>query len=125
ALLTYEFFLPEKKHEEYTKALSILTDETPDGTEKAWKLIKHEFIRFYGYKIWGGEITNQAIADSESLQKFDFQFLDVIRDVERDMLTGRNTLLREVFDFFMDYVIKKDGTKTLEEKYEQIKIQKE
>lgn len=126
ALLTYEFFLPEKKHDEYTKALSVLTNDTPNGIEKAWKLIKHEFIRFYGYKIWGGgEITNQAIADNESLQKFDFQFLDAIRDVERDMLTGRNTLLREVFDFFMDYEIKKDGTKSLEEKYGEIKIKKE
>ncbi|MGB0871047.1 MAG: AAA family ATPase [Flavobacteriales bacterium] len=125
ALLTYEFFLPEKKLDEYTKALSVLTNDTPNSKEKAWKLIKHEFIRFYGYKIWGGEITNQATADNESLQKFDFQFLDAIRDVERDMLTGRNTLLREVFDFFMDYEIKKDGTKSLEEKYGEIKIKKE
>ncbi|QCX38047.1 DUF2813 domain-containing protein [Aureibaculum algae] len=125
ALLTYEFFLPEKKHEEYIKALSALTDETPTEIEKAWKLIKHEFIRYYGYKIWGGEITNQATADSESLQKIDFQFLDAIRDVERDMLTGRNTLLREVFDFFMDYEIKIDETKTPEIKYSEIKAKKE
>lgn len=125
ALLTYEFFLPEKKHEEYIKALSALTDETPSEIEKAWKLIKHEFIRYYGYKIWGGEITNQATADSESLQKIDFQFLNAIRDVERDMLTGRNTLLREVFDFFMDYEIKIDETKTPEIKYSEIKAKKE
>lgn len=125
ALLTYEFFLPEKKHDDYIKALSIITNETPNYIEKAWKLIKHEFIRFYSYKIWGGNITNQAIADSESLQKFDFQFLDAIRDVERDMLTGRNTLLREVFDFFMDYEVKIDGGKTSEEKHSEIKVKKE
>jgi putative ATP-dependent endonuclease of OLD family len=125
ALLTYEFFLPEKQKEKYIKALSTLTDETPLGINKAWKLIKHEFMRFYGYKIWGGEITNQAIADSESLQKFDFQFLDAIRDVERDMLTGRNTLLREVYDFFMDYEIKIDDGKTPEVKHAEIKAKKE
>jgi predicted ATP-dependent endonuclease of OLD family len=125
ALLTYEFFLPEKQKEKYIKALSTLTDETPLGINKAWKLIKHEFIRFYGYKIWGGEITNQASADSESLQKFDFQFLDAIRDVERDMLTGRNTLLREVYDFFMDYEIKIDDGKTREVKHAEIKAKKE
>jgi putative ATP-dependent endonuclease of OLD family len=125
ALLTYEFFLPEKQKEKYIKALSSITDETTIGINKAWKLIKHEFIRFYGYKIWGGEITNQATADSESLQKFDFQFLDAIRDVERDMLTGRNTLLREVFDFFMDYEIKIDDIKTREEKHSEIKVKKE
>lgn len=37
--------------------------------------------------------------------------LDAIRDVERDMFTGRNTLLHEVLDFFLDYDIKKDETK--------------
>lgn len=125
ALLTYEFFLPEKKLEEYIKALSEITIDTPNAKEKAWKILKHDFIRFYVHKIWGGEITNQAIADSESLQKFDFQFLDAIRDVERDMLTGRNTLLREVFDFFMDYEIKIDEDKTREEKHSEIKVKKE
>src|SRR5690554_545968 len=94
ALLTYEFFLPEKKLEEYVKALTEITITTPNALDKAWKILKHDFIRFYVHKIWGGELTNQAIADSESLQKFDFQFLDAIRDVERDMLTGRNTLLK-------------------------------
>ncbi|MGY5343587.1 ATP-dependent nuclease [Paenibacillus glucanolyticus] len=38
--------------------------------------------------------------------KKDFQFIDAIRDVERDLFTGKNTLLREVIDFFMDYSIK-------------------
>lgn len=125
ALLTYEFFLPEKKLTEYIEALSEITDATPNAIEKAWKILKHDFIRYYTHKIWGGEIINQAIADSESLQKFDFQFLDAIRDVERDMLTGRNTLLREVFDFFMDYEIKIDDKKTREVKHTEIKAKKE
>jgi putative ATP-dependent endonuclease of OLD family len=125
ALLTYEFFLPEKKLEEYVKALSEITIETPNALDKAWKILKHDFIRFYVHKIWGGELTNQALADSESLQKFDFQFLDAIRDVERDMLTGRNTLLREVFDFFMDYEIKIDDDKTPEAKHSEIKVRRE
>jgi len=125
ALLTYEFFLPEKKLEEYIRKLAEITDATPNAIEKAWKIVKHDFIRYYTYKIWGGEVTNQATADSESLQKFDFQFLDAIRDVERDMLTGRNTLLREVFDFFMDYEIKIDDDKTREEKHIEIKAKKE
>lgn len=92
--------------------------------DKAWKALKHNFIRFYVYKIWGGDPINQAAADNESLQKLDFQFLNAIRDVERDMLTGRNTLLREVFDFFMDYEIKINETKTIEEKYQEIKERK-
>ncbi len=63
----------------------------------------------------------QNVADGESLQKFDFQFLDAIRDVQRDMFTGRNTLLREVLDFFIDYEIKNDDEKNDDEKREAIK----
>jgi len=41
------------------------------------------------------------------------------------MLTGRHTLLREVFDFFMDYEIKIDDNKSPEEKQQEIKANKE
>lgn len=60
------------------------------------------------------------IADSDSLRKFDYQFLNAIRDVERDMFSGRNTLLKRVIDFFMDYEIKSD--KRLDEKQQFNKI---
>ncbi len=124
ALLTYEFFLPEKKQEDYIKEMALVADDDPKAMDKAWKVLKNNFIRFYVYKIWGGDPINQSTADNESLQKFDFQFLNAIRDVERDMLTGRNTLLREVFDFFMDYEIKIDGAKTPEQKHQEIKDRK-
>lgn len=124
ALLTYEFFLPEKKQKDYIKEMELIADDDPKAMDKAWKVIKHNFVRFYVHKIWGGDAINQSTADSESLQKFDFQFLNAIRDVERDMLTGRNTHLRDVFDFFMDYEIKIDGTKTPEQKHHEIKNRK-
>ena len=124
ALLTYEFFLPEKKQVDYIKEMALVADDDPKAMDKAWKVLKNNFIRFYVYKIWGGDPINQSTADNESLQKFDFQFLNAIRDVERDMLTGRNTLLREVFDFFMDYEIKIDGVKTPEQKHQEIKNRK-
>ncbi|MDR1679029.1 MAG: AAA family ATPase [Prevotellaceae bacterium] len=120
ALLTYDFFLPESEREKYIKALSEVTD-----IQKAWKIIKHDFIRLYISKIWGGDPNLQMQADSESLQKFDFQFLDAIRDVERDMFSGRNTLLRDVLDFFMDYDIKNDTTKDSDTKIAEIKALKE
>lgn len=127
ALLTYEFFLPEKYEEEYHKAMAEIDEGAVDPIGKAWKLIKHEFIRLYIYRIWGGEIVNQTQADGESLQKFDFQFLDAIRDVERDMLTGRNTMLREVLDFFLDYDIKSlpETSKSTEDKKAEIKVKKQ
>lgn len=124
AKLTYEFFLPEKKVEEYRYEMSLIQDDNNESKHKAWKCLNHYFIRYYVYKIWGGDIVNQTTADSESLQKIDFQFLNAIRDVERDMLTGRNTLLREVFDFFMDYDIKKHPTKNKNQKHKEIKDKK-
>ena len=39
---------------------------------------------------------------SALLKKFDFQFLKAVRDVERDMYTGNNSLLKDVIDFFID-----------------------
>jgi predicted ATP-dependent endonuclease of OLD family len=104
--------------------MALIEDDDANAMDKAWKLLKNDFIRFYTFKIWGGNPINQATADNESLQKFDFQFMDAIRDVERDMLTGRNTLLREVFDFFMDYEIKIDGAKSTDLKHQEIKDRK-
>jgi putative ATP-dependent endonuclease of OLD family len=100
AVLSYEFFLPEKEKSEkkYVETLAVVTDK-----KEAWKIIQHDFLRYYTYKIWGGKIENQTIADGESLQKFDFQFLDAIRDVERDMFSGKNSLLRDVMNYFLDF----------------------
>nr|WP_233281058.1 AAA family ATPase [Paenibacillus algicola] len=120
ATLTYEFHLPEKEVEKYAASLASVVD-----VDKAWRIIQQDFLRLYIYKIWGGNIDNQTVADSESLKKFDFQFLDAIRDVERDMLSGRNTLLRDVLDFFMDYDIKSDHTRTPKEKIHEIKLKKQ
>lgn len=85
---------------------------------KAFKTIDNEFLRLYTHKIWGGEVTNQNQADSELLQRFDFQFLDAIRDVERDLVSGRNVMLKEVLHFFLDYEIKSSTDKTLDKNKE-------
>lgn len=119
AQLTYVFFLPETEHAAY---LSALAGETESKT--AWLIIKHEFLRKYVHKIYGGNAALQSQAESENLQKFDYQFLHAIRDVERDMLTGRNSLLREVIDFFMDYQIKIDTTKDKATKHSEITAHK-
>lgn len=107
AILTYSFFLPEEFQQAYGAALLGQTDP-----RKIWLIIKHQFLQKYVAKIYGGNPALQTTADSESLNKFDFQFLNAIRDVERDLFTGRNTLLREVIDFFMDYGIKIDAQQT-------------
>jgi len=118
AQLTYQFSLPQEKLSDYQLSMSEVTDK-----DQAWLTIKHEFLRFYSYRIFGGDPALQSTADVDSLQKFDFQFLNAIRDVERDLFTGRNTMLREVFDFFMDYNIKSvpDSVKSKIQKQKEIK----
>lgn len=119
AMLTYEFFLPESEQEKYITAMSEV-----DTLKKAWKIIEYDFIRLYVSKIWGGDPSLQTQADSDGINKFDFQYLDAIRDVERDLFSGKNTLLRDVLHFFMDYDIKNDNDKTKDEKEIEIKGRK-
>ena len=120
AQLTYVFFLPETEHNAYLTALTSETDP-----KNAWLKIKHDFLRKYVHKIYGGNPALQSPADAENLQKFDYQFLHAIRDVERDMLTGSSSLLREVIDFFMDFQIKNDYTKDKVTKYTEIAAHKQ
>lgn len=121
AMLTYRFYLPDRQKQAYTDALS----EVP-SIDAAWLCIKHEFLRNYKVKLLAGDPSLLNTADPETIQKFDFQFLNAIRDVERDMFTGRNTLLREVLDFFLDHDLKvqKGNGKTKEEVETEIKARK-
>lgn len=101
AELTYEFYLPEEEKQVYIEAFSNV-----DDIKKGWLLIKEKFLRKYVYKIFGGNSTLRSTADGELLRKIDFQYLNAIRDVERDMFLGRSSLLHDVLDFFIDYEIK-------------------
>ena len=116
AMLTYDFFLPEREKQKYIDALAEV-----DNLKDAWKIVEYDFIRYYISKIWGGDPSFQVQADTEGIQKFDFQYLDAIRDVERDLFSGKNTLLRDVLHFFLDYDIKINSEKQDEDIYREIK----
>ena len=120
AQLQYEFFLSEKYEQDY-----LNTIKDAKNPVEIWNQIENLFIRLYSYKIWAGNPENQIQVDGENLSKFDFQFLDAIRDVERDMFSGKNTLLKNVIDFFLDYDIKSDKDMHLEEKAKKINDRKE
>ncbi|MGL6127221.1 ATP-dependent nuclease, partial [Chryseobacterium artocarpi] len=63
AKLTYKFFLPIEKHDAYIDSL-----QECDTKDKAWQVIKQDYLRFYTYKIYGGDPSLLQTADSESLQ---------------------------------------------------------
>ncbi|MDM5264829.1 ATP-dependent nuclease [Bacillus wiedmannii] len=121
AKITYEFFLPDKELENYHSDMKKV-----EGTEISdyWNEIKNNYLRKYVNKIYVGNTENRNLLDTDSINKFAFQFLTAIRDVERDLFTGSNTLLKEVIDFFIDYEIKTDKSIKDTEKKEKIREKK-
>lgn len=116
ALLTYKFYLPEKYLQRYKKLI-----EEAETVQEAWYIVETEFLRLFVYKIWGGNADLMNVAEGDLLRKFSFQYLDAIRDVERDMMSGKNKLLKSVLDFFIDYSIKNDVSLTDEERSDKLR----
>ncbi|NLM19768.1 MAG: hypothetical protein GX217_07080 [Clostridiaceae bacterium] len=104
AKITYEFFLPEKEIEEYKATMAAISSP---NIEEYWSEIEHSFLNKYVWKLYGGDEKLKTVVDNDILNKFDFEFMQPIRDVERDLSSGSNSLLKEVIDFFIDYEIKK------------------
>lgn len=103
AQLTYVYELPTNNHEEYKIQIEECRSEDGFDQDKCLKLIGKKFLQKYVARIYGGNPSKQEKADSENLDRFDFQFLDAIRDAERQMFFGNNTLLRDVLNYFLDY----------------------
>lgn len=105
AKLTFAYEFPGKI-EDYKTELDKC--KKLDGTYdkfKAWKTIEKLYLKKYTSKIYGGDPKSKNRADAEMLDKFDFQFLDAIRDAERQMFYGHNTILKQVLTYFLDYDI--------------------
>lgn len=111
AQITFDYFLPEEDSTEYLRKVTSATNE-----DQVWNLLRDEFLRRYINRIWAGNPVVRARLDGDTLSKFDFQFLAPIRDVERDLFSGKTPLLREVLNFFLDYEIKTDSTKDDQQK---------
>lgn len=108
AKITYKFFLPEKEIEDYKSTMTAIVSK---NIEDYWNEIEHSFLSKYVWKLYGGDEKQKTAVDNDILSKFDFEFLQPIRDVERDLSSGSNSLLKDVIDFFIDYDIKNDKTK--------------
>lgn len=106
ANLTYSFALPARYWESYTAEVELHRNEEGEfNSEACFKLIEKKYLQKYVAQIFGGDPARQEKADPDLLDKFDFQFLDAIRDAERQMFYGNNTLLRDVLNYFLDYDI--------------------
>lgn len=115
AKLTYEFSLQDGKEDEYLEAVKDM-----DSEKDIWKIIEKKFIRYYVYALWAGDMTHPVKPESENIDKFDFQFLGALRNVESDLFSSRSSLLHEVLSFFIDNEIKSDQNLEDDEKKSKI-----
>ena len=115
AQLRYEFKLDDTQENNYKIDVAGATT-----AKEIWKIIDHDYIRLYrSYRSGGSQAAGISIGDV--LGQIDFQFLDAIRDVSHDLYAGYNPLLRDVLNFFIDYSVKNDVTKTEDKIKEQLK----
>ena len=104
AKLTFKYFLPQgDDYDAYVKDIVDCKEGEKYNPEKCWKLVSKYYISKYVSRIYGGEPDKKEKADADMLDKFDLQFLDAIRDAERQMFYGSNTLLKDVLSYFIDY----------------------
>lgn len=116
AMLTYRFYLPAEKEDEYKTAMADIED-----IKVGWGILENDFLRYFVYKLLAGPLDNPIQPEMDKLERFDFQFLGAMRNVEDDMLYGRSTMLKDVLNFFIDYGIKTKEENTKEEKDTKLK----
>lgn len=115
-MLTYRFYLPAEKEDDYKAAMADVED-----IKNGWSILENDFLRYYVYKLLAGPLDAPIQPEMDKLERFDFQFLGAMRNVEDDMFYGRSTMLKDVLNFFIDYGIKTKGDKTKEEKESELK----
>jgi putative ATP-dependent endonuclease of OLD family len=104
AKLTFSFFLPQgDDYQDYCSQITKFKTSKGYDSEKSWRFLKKYFFSKYVGRIYGGNPENKENADYEMLEKFDFQFLDAVRDAEKQMFFGHDTILKEVLNYFLDY----------------------
>lgn len=108
--LTYKFYLPESEQESYCKDVA-----DADSVVSLLHIIEKKYIRKYAYSIYGGKPELNKVADTVDLHKIDFQFVGALRDVERDMFSGRDDLLKDVLGYFLDYDVTSNDKLTKDE----------
>ena len=96
ACLTYKFLLPE---EEQTKYKDEIKKEMK--INKKWEIV-NKYIDKYISRIYAGNPELKNKIEPDLLDKFDCQILDALRDAESNMLTGKNALLKNVLNYFLD-----------------------
>lgn len=99
AQLSYQFSLAEEAIDEYKREIARFT-EGRDGSS-FWKTVQR-FLPKYVSRIYGGPLEAQVKAEPEFLNKFDYQFLNAIRDVDSELFSGSNPMLKTMLQQVLD-----------------------
>jgi putative ATP-dependent endonuclease of OLD family len=114
ATLTYRFFLPEEHGDEFQASLG----SNPSG-EKFLRTVE-DFLPKYVARIYGGKLENNIVAEADALAKFDCQLLDAIRDVEAELFSGSNPLLRAMLRQVLDHDADTAGLEALRQEFDNL-----
>lgn len=100
AKLTYHFYLPDSQHDEFDE----LIGETP-SRKQFWRAVERVLPRYVA-RIDAGEPgveePGYQRVEPRDLNTFSVDFLDAIRDVERDMFSGRKPKLRTMLEAVLE-----------------------
>lgn len=96
AELTFKYSLPEQDHPKYIEEYAGLQTEN-----ERWFLLERNLKRYVA-RIYGGNMVNRNRAEPEYLDKIHCETLDALRDVESNMFSGKNTLLKQLLMHFKD-----------------------
>ncbi|KUG17087.1 putative atp-dependent endonuclease of the old family [hydrocarbon metagenome] len=110
ATLTYKFFLPEININKYKEIIKYFKDKKNNN----YFDLLEKFLPKYVSRIYAGNPDSMNKAELEWLEKFDCRLLGAFRDVESEMLTGRNPLLKQVLNYFLDFDLRGIGAQSAE-----------
>ncbi len=110
AQINFAYALSDDQEQNYINDVAQLSDQ-----KLIWNLLAKDYARFYKVYRWGGNVPFNKSEIKEFFNIVDFQFLEAIRDVGRDMYMGYNQMLKDVLNFFIDYKEKNDKDKTEDE----------
>jgi putative ATP-dependent endonuclease of OLD family len=97
ARLTYSYHLPEEEEEKFTKEI----EKDKESKDHFWKTLE-AFQPKYVSRIYCGNEQDRRRPEPDSLDKFEMRFLKAIRDVESEMFSGTQPLLRRMLHQFLD-----------------------
>jgi len=105
AQLIYSYHLPEEDEERFIAEIK----KNKESKDHFWKTLEN-FQPKYVSRIYCGNEKDRRRPEPDSLDKFEMRFLKAIRDVESEMFSGTQPLLRKMLQQVLD------NSKTEEEK---------